>query len=72
MRLRTRRAMTVRVNAIALDVVFTEGEELRTEISAKFTIERLRADLSAAGLTLTRRFTDEQSCYAVSLVGRAQ
>jgi L-histidine N-alpha-methyltransferase len=72
MRLRARRAMTVRVDAIALDVAFAEGEELRTEISAKFTIERVRADLAAAGLTLNRWLTDEHSRFALSLASRAR
>jgi L-histidine N-alpha-methyltransferase len=72
MRLRARRAMTVRVDAIALDVAFAEGEELRTEISAKFTIERVRAELAAAGLTLNRWLTDEQGRFALSLASRAR
>ena len=37
MRLRARRAHSVRVAAIDLDLDFDRGEELRTEISAKFT-----------------------------------
>jgi L-histidine Nalpha-methyltransferase len=52
MRLRARRAHTVRIPAIELDVAFARGEELRTEISAKFTPERVAADLAAAGLEL--------------------
>ena len=42
MRLRARRAHAVRVAAIDLDLEFDRGEELRTEISAKFTPERVR------------------------------
>ena len=72
MRLRARRAMIVRVGALALDVAFAEGEELRTEISAKFTIERVRADLAAAGLTLDRWMTDEHGRFALSLASRAR
>jgi L-histidine Nalpha-methyltransferase len=52
MRLRARRAHTVRIPAVELDVAFARGEELRTEISAKFTPERVAADLAAAGLEL--------------------
>ena len=37
---------------LGLDVHFANREELRTEISAKFTRERLEADLRAAGLVL--------------------
>ena len=72
MRLRARRAMTVRVDAIALEVTFAEGEELRTEISAKFTFERVRADLAAGGLTLNRWLTDEDGRFALSLASRAR
>jgi L-histidine N-alpha-methyltransferase len=51
MRLRARRAHSVRVAAIDLDLAFDRGEELRTEISAKFTRERVESDLGAAGLS---------------------
>jgi L-histidine Nalpha-methyltransferase len=72
MRLRARRAMTVRVNALALDVTFAEGEEMRTEISAKFTPSRVRSELAAAGLTLTRWLTDQQGRFALSLAAPAR
>ncbi len=51
MRLRARREHTTHVRALDLPVRFAAGEELRTEISAKFTPERLCGDLSAAGLS---------------------
>src|ERR1017187_2716450 len=50
MRLRARREHTTLVRALDLPVHFDAGEELRTEISAKFTHERLEGDLSSAGL----------------------
>src|SRR5947209_8033734 len=56
MRLRARSPQTVRVDALGLDVEFDAGEELRTEISAKFTRRRLEADFHAAGLRLERWF----------------
>ena len=40
MRLRSQRAQTVHVRALGLDVEFAAGEELRTEISAKFRRDR--------------------------------
>ncbi len=43
-------------------VDFAACEELRTEISAKFTPERLHADLDASGLELVEMFTDPTSC----------
>jgi L-histidine N-alpha-methyltransferase len=57
MRLRASSAQKVRVGALDLDVVIEEGEELLTEISAKFTPERLTAELAAAGLTQVQSWT---------------
>jgi L-histidine N-alpha-methyltransferase len=71
MRLRARRAHSVRVAAIDLDVEFGRGEELRTEISAKFTPERVRADLGAAGLELVQWLTDPEELFALSLARRS-
>jgi L-histidine Nalpha-methyltransferase len=70
MRLRARRAHTVHIPAIELDVEFARGEELRTEISAKFTPERVAADLAAAGLELRAWLTDPQERFALSLARR--
>jgi L-histidine N-alpha-methyltransferase len=53
-------------------VEFAAGEELRTEISAKFTRERVESDLAAAGLTLERWFTDPEGLFALSLARPAQ
>ena len=47
-----------------LTVEFAAREELRTEISAKFTPERLTADLSAARLEPVELFTDPDGCSA--------
>jgi L-histidine N-alpha-methyltransferase len=67
MRLRARRAHTTLVRDLDLPVHFDAGEELRTEISAKFTPERLEGDLSAAGLELVRWLTDPDGLFALSL-----
>jgi L-histidine N-alpha-methyltransferase len=67
MRLRARRAATVQIPALDLAVTFERGEELRTEISTKFTRERLEADFAAAGLALSCWMTDEDGLYALSL-----
>jgi len=56
MRLRAITAQTVEVAAIGLSVEFEAGEELRTEISAKFTRARLEDDFAAAGLRLEHWF----------------
>jgi len=67
MRLRATRPMTVRIESLDMDVALEEGEEIRTEISAKFTPERLEADLAAAGLEATRVFHDPDRLFALSL-----
>jgi L-histidine Nalpha-methyltransferase len=67
MRLRARREHTALVRALDLEVHFRAGEELRTEISAKFTPERVEGDLSAAGLELVRWLTDPEEFFALSL-----
>jgi len=61
----------VALPAIGLTVRFAAGEELRTEISAKFTRERVAAELAAAGLELAAWHTDENEWFALSLAGRA-
>lgn len=71
MRLRATAPMRVRVDTLDLEVDFAAREEMRTEISAKFTRERLRGDLSAAGLELVEMFTDPDDLFAVSLARRA-
>ncbi|MFF5516409.1 L-histidine N(alpha)-methyltransferase [Streptomyces coeruleorubidus] len=67
MRLRSRTAQTVKVPALGLAVDFAAGEELRTEVSAKFRQEGVRAELFAAGLDLTHWWTDEAGRFALSL-----
>jgi L-histidine N-alpha-methyltransferase len=67
MRLRAQRRMDVEVRKLGLKVAFAPREELRTEISAKFTEERLRGDLAAAGLKLREVLTDPDDLFALSL-----
>ncbi|MEU8649844.1 L-histidine N(alpha)-methyltransferase [Streptomyces sp. NPDC048737] len=67
MRLRSRTAQTVKLPALGLAVDFAAGEELRTEVSAKFREAGVRAELSAAGLELSRWWTDREGRFALSL-----
>jgi L-histidine N-alpha-methyltransferase len=67
MRLRSRRAQTVRVGALDLDVAFADGEEMRTEVSAKFRRERVERELNDAGLELVAWWTDPAGDFALSL-----
>ncbi|AQT75573.1 MULTISPECIES: L-histidine N(alpha)-methyltransferase [Streptomyces] len=67
MRLRARSELTVKVRALDLVVPFAEGEEILTEVSAKFRQEGMRKELAAAGLELTQWWTDAAGRFAVSL-----
>jgi L-histidine N-alpha-methyltransferase len=67
MRLRATRPCSVLISDLDLRVEFAAGEELRTEISAKFTPGRVEADLEAAGLALESWLTDEQDLFGISL-----
>jgi L-histidine N-alpha-methyltransferase len=71
MRLRAQRPCSVLIGDLGLRVEFAAGEELRTEISAKFTRARIESDYAAAGLVLDRWYTDEDEHYALSLARRA-
>jgi L-histidine N-alpha-methyltransferase len=67
MRLRARGAQRVRIAGLGLVVDFADGEELRTEISAKFRRDGLAAELDRAGFVLRHWWTDPQRLFAVSL-----
>ncbi|MFZ2176428.1 MAG: L-histidine N(alpha)-methyltransferase [Rhodococcus sp. (in: high G+C Gram-positive bacteria)] len=65
MRLEATRALTVRVAELDLDVEFADGEQLRTEISAKFTLDGIRGELSEAGFDVERTWTDPDQRFAL-------
>ncbi|WP_033319076.1 L-histidine N(alpha)-methyltransferase [Streptomyces yerevanensis] len=67
MRLRARSRLTVKIPALDLAVDFTAGEELRTEVSAKFREDGVRGEMAAAGLEMTHWWTDEEGRFALSL-----
>ncbi|MFG3509226.1 L-histidine N(alpha)-methyltransferase [Streptomyces sp. NPDC047821] len=67
MRLRARQALTVKVPELDLAVTFEAGEEMRTEVSAKFRQEGVREELAAAGMELAHWWTDEEGRFALSL-----
>ncbi|WP_245565315.1 L-histidine N(alpha)-methyltransferase [Nocardioides insulae] len=70
MRLRAVRPVRARLEGLDLDLAFAEGEELRTEISAKFRREGITAELGAAGLTVEHWWTDDAEDFAVLLARR--
>ncbi|MEU6075035.1 L-histidine N(alpha)-methyltransferase [Micromonospora sp. NPDC047074] len=65
MRLRARRPMRVRV--LDLAVSFAEGEELRTEVSAKFRPAGIAAELGAARFAAHDFWTDPDNLFGVTL-----
>src|SRR3954451_10858860 len=72
MRLRALAPQVVHVGKLGLTVHFANREELRNEISAKFTRPRLEADLAAAGLRLREFLTDPEELFALSVAGPAR
>jgi L-histidine N-alpha-methyltransferase len=71
MRLRATRPMSVRVPALDLTVGFAAGEQLRTEVSAKFRRAGLARELRAAGFTPRRWWTDRAGRFSLSLARAA-
>jgi L-histidine N-alpha-methyltransferase len=67
MRLRALRPMAVTVRDLGLVVEFAAGEELHTEISAKFRVDGLAAELTAAGLMPQRTWVDPLERFALTL-----
>lgn len=70
MRLRSMVDQTVVIDELDLVVPFAAGEEMRTEISAKFRPERVASELDAAGFDLAQFWTDRAGDYALSLAFR--
>jgi L-histidine Nalpha-methyltransferase len=67
MRLRAGAAARVTLAVLALDIALDSGEEIRTEISAKFRKEGIDAELAAAGFSLDCWWTDPEGRFALSL-----
>ncbi|WP_125567109.1 L-histidine N(alpha)-methyltransferase [Nocardioides baekrokdamisoli] len=66
MRLRARGPVHARLGVLDLEVVFDGGEELRTEISAKFRREPIEAELRVAGMEPTHWWTDGDFALALA------
>ncbi|SHJ95643.1 L-histidine Nalpha-methyltransferase [Pseudonocardia thermophila] len=72
MRLRATRAMTVHVRALDLVADFAAGEEMRTEISAKFHVAGVRQMLQASKFAPVRTWTDPLERFALTLAVAAE
>jgi len=66
MRLRANGAQAVRIDGAGLELRFADGEEIRTEISAKFTRDAVAAELDVAGLALDDFFTDGAGLFGLA------
>lgn len=67
MRLRSNRPQLVHLAGLDLDVALAEGEQIRTEISAKFRRGGVEEELERAGLRMERWWTDPAGDFALSL-----
>jgi L-histidine Nalpha-methyltransferase len=66
MRLRANGAQRVRIEGANLEVTFADGEEIRTEISSKFTRDAVERELTGAGLHLDEFFTDAGDLFGLA------
>jgi L-histidine N-alpha-methyltransferase len=67
MRLCAQQAMGVDVPGLDLRIGFAEGEEMRTEISTKFTPTTVSQELAAAGMSVVASWTDPAGDYLLTL-----
>ncbi|HEY8001305.1 MAG: L-histidine N(alpha)-methyltransferase [Vicinamibacteria bacterium] len=70
-RLRSLAEQFIDLKALDMRTHFARNEEMRTEISTKFTRERLAASYADAGLELVEWWTDPDELYALSLAKTA-
>ena len=66
-RLRSLTEQFIDLKALDMRSHFARNEEMRTEISTKFTRDRLEASYADAGLELVEWWTDPDDLYALSL-----
>ncbi|WP_462203203.1 L-histidine N(alpha)-methyltransferase [Frankia sp. CcWB3] len=67
MRLRSVREQRVSIATLAVTADFQPGEEILTEISAKFTLDGIASELALAGWAVARQWTDPDGDFAVTL-----
>jgi L-histidine N-alpha-methyltransferase len=67
MRLRSAADQEIPVPGVELTVPFGAGEEMRTEVSAKFRRAGVAAELAAAGFEMRSWWTDEAGQFGLSL-----
>ena len=70
MRLRARRPVVARVPAAGVEITLAAGQEIRTELSCKYTRDSLSSRLAGTGLLLDRWTTDPEGLFASALLRR--
>jgi len=70
MRLRARHDQRVRVPGAHLELTLRQGQEIRTELSCKYTRPTFEARLARTGLRLESWLTDAESLFALALLRR--
>jgi L-histidine N-alpha-methyltransferase len=71
MRLGSQVDQQVSIDLLGLELDLAAGEEIRTEVSAKFTRPRITTELAEAGFELCDWWTDRGDDYALSLSVRS-
>ncbi|MBV9213771.1 MAG: L-histidine N(alpha)-methyltransferase [Actinobacteria bacterium] len=71
MRLRSLDDRVVHLDGAGIRVELDAGEDIRTEISAKFTPEAVARDLERSGLRVDRFWTDDDDRFGLSLASPA-
>ena len=69
-RLRANRATAVHIPKAGVERAFAAGDEIHTEISCKYTRERMESLLLGTGLAVEAWYTDPERQFAVTLLRR--
>ena len=67
MHLKSLRSQTVELKKLNLAIEFTQGETIHTEISRKFELEKIQAELEDLGLVSIKNWTDENQWFGLIL-----
>jgi L-histidine Nalpha-methyltransferase len=67
LRLRAHGEQHVRIPGADLELTVEDGEEIRTEVSTKFTLDVLARELGEAGMELEAFFTDPAGMFGLTL-----
>jgi L-histidine N-alpha-methyltransferase len=70
MRVRAKRPLRVTIPASRLVLDIERGDEIRTELSCKYTLRSFDALLTESGFALRRWYTDPEALFALALLER--